>query len=51
MQRYYDTDCCAIVVAKDKFDQSQNSAIDQGVKSAQHYGKQLNGKVSRYSSL
>ena len=48
MQRHYDTDC-AIVVAKDKFDRSQNGALDQGVKSTQHYGKQL-GKASRYYS-
>ena len=47
MQRHYDTEC-AIVVAKDKSDRSQNSALDRGVKSTQHYGKQL-GKVSRYS--
>ena len=50
MQRHKDTDCCAIVVAKDKFGRSQNGALDQGVKSIQHYGKQL-GKVSRHSSL
>ena len=48
MQRHKDTDC-AIIVAKDKFDRSQNGALDQGVKPAQHYGKQL-GKVSRYNS-
>ena len=46
MQRHYDTDC-AIVVAKDKFDRLQNGALDQGVKSTQHYGDQL-GKASRY---
>ena len=40
----------AIVVAKDKFDRSQNGALDQGVKSTRHYGKQL-GEVSRYSIL
>ena len=40
----------AVVAAKDKFDRSQNDALEQGVKSTQHYGKQL-GKVSRYSSL
>ena len=35
----------AIVVAKDNFDRSQNRALDQGVQSNQHYGKQL-GKSS-----
>ena len=49
MQRNKDTDC-AIIVAKDKFDRSQNGALDQGVKPTQHYDKQL-GKVHRYSSL
>ena len=47
MQRHDDTDC-AIVAAKGKFGWSQNGALDQGVKSNQHYGKQL-GKVFRYS--
>ena len=50
MQRHNDTDYALIVVAKDKFDRSQNGALDQGVKSIQPHGKQL-GKVSRYSSL
>ena len=49
MQRHNDTDC-AIVVAKDKFVRSHNGALDQGVKSTQHYGKQL-GKVSMYKTV
>ena len=36
----HDTDR-AIVAAKDKFDRSQNGTLDQGVKSTQHYGKEL----------
>ena len=39
-----------IVAAKEKFGQSENGTLDRGVKSTQHYGKQL-GKVSTYSSL
>ena len=51
MQRHGGTADRAIVAAKYKFDRSQNGALDQGVKSTQHYyGKQL-GKVSRYSNL
>ena len=37
MQRHDDTDC-AIVAAKDTFGWSQNGALDQSVKSNQHYG-------------
>ena len=49
MPRHGSTDR-EIVAAKGNFGRSQNGALDEGVKSTQHYGKQLD-KMFRYSSM